>query len=120
MRIDDTERESEMLREDLGQAQRRIATLLEMNQSGIHLHSDDEDEHVALRRGSSASSDGATSMAFDKVGLEIQPRLTASLQRSSSSGSGHGHQTPKATVMRCPVSTALQADEAHPGEALAP
>lgn len=73
-RSDEADRENELLREDLAQAQHRIGTLLEMNQSGINLASDDEDERLPLnmRRGSSASSDGGTSMAFDKFTKELK------------------------------------------------
>lgn len=73
-RSDEADRENELLREDLAQAQHRIATLLEMNQSGINLGSDDEDERapLALRRGSSVSSDGGASMAFDKFTKELK------------------------------------------------
>lgn len=71
MRSEEADRENEALREDLAQAQHRIATLLEMNQADMHLGSDDE-ERMALRRGSSASSDGGTSMAFDKFTKELK------------------------------------------------
>lgn len=77
MRCEEADRECDALRDDLAQAQHRIATLLEMNQSGIHLGSDDDDddvddERIALRRGSSASSDGGASMAFDKFTKELK------------------------------------------------
>lgn len=68
MRTEENERENEALREDLAQAHHRIETLLEINPSGIHLGSDDDDERLGMRRGSSTSSDGGASMAFDKVG----------------------------------------------------
>jgi chromosome segregation ATPase len=67
-RVEDNERENEALREDLAQAHHRIETLLEINPAGITLGSDDEDDRLGgLRRGSTASSDGGASMAFDKV-----------------------------------------------------
>lgn len=67
MRSEEAERDNEVLRDDLAQATHRIETLLEMNQSGIHLGSDDGGERLGLRRHSSASTDGVTSTAFDKV-----------------------------------------------------
>jgi hypothetical protein len=67
MRVEEAEREVETLREDLAQAQQRITTLLEMNQPGFHLESEDEDDAHRRRRDSTGSSEEA-SMAFDKVG----------------------------------------------------
>lgn len=64
MRVDEAEREVEVLRDDLAQSQNRITTLLEMNQPGFQLGS--EDEEGAGRRDSMGSSEEA-SMAFDKV-----------------------------------------------------
>lgn len=84
MRCEDAEREVEGLREDLGQAQQRISTLLDMGQLGSDDDDDDdreddedqESEEGGLgvgklrggggRRGSGESSEEA-SMAFDKV-----------------------------------------------------
>ena len=65
MRVEEAEREVDVLRDDLTQAQHRITTLLEVNQPDFRLGSEDEgdDRH---RRESSASSEEA-SMAFDKV-----------------------------------------------------
>jgi len=68
MRVEEAEREVETLRDDLTQAQHRITTLLEMNQPGFHLESEDEREHEGRRRDSGDSSEEA-SMAFDKVSL---------------------------------------------------
>lgn len=68
MRSEEADRENEALREDLAQAQHRIATLLEMGQADMHMGSDDE--RLALRRDS--SSDGGTSMAFDKFTKELK------------------------------------------------
>ena len=66
MRVDEAEREVEVLRDDLAQAQNRITTLLEMNQPGFQMEGDYEDG--AGRRDSMGSSEEA-SMAFDKVSV---------------------------------------------------
>ena len=68
MRVEEAEREVETLREDLAQAQQRINTLLEMNQPGFHMDSEDEGDDHQRRRNSAGSSEEA-SMAFDKVSL---------------------------------------------------
>lgn len=63
MRVEEAEREVEVLREDLAQAQHRIATLLEVGgPNGFGLMS--EDGH-----GEGRSDEGSeeASMAFDKV-----------------------------------------------------
>lgn len=65
MRVDEAEREVEVLRDDLAQAQNRITTLLEMNQPGFQM-GDDGYEDGAGRRDSVGSSEEA-SMAFDKA-----------------------------------------------------
>jgi predicted RNase H-like nuclease (RuvC/YqgF family) len=70
MRVEEAEREAEGLREDLAQAQHRIATLLEVNGPGYHLGSEDEGDEERLRRESTGSSEEA-SMAFDKVGQDL-------------------------------------------------
>lgn len=67
MRVEEAEREVDVLREDLSQAQERINTLLEMNQPGFHLGSEDEGGEDRMRRESTASSSEEASMAFDKV-----------------------------------------------------
>jgi hypothetical protein len=61
MRVEEAEREVEILREDLAQAQQRISTLLEMGgPNGFDMGSEaDHDER-------SEESEEAT-MAFDKV-----------------------------------------------------
>lgn len=102
-RTEDNERENEILREDLAQAQHRIETLLQINPSGIHLGSDDEDERLGLRRGSSTSSDGGASMAFDKVrsaSSQCPNTANASSRMSSSNGSAHGHPPTTSTRAR--------------------
>lgn len=64
MRVEEAEREVEILREDLAQAQQRISTLLEMGgANGFDMGSDDGDHQG---RGSDENSEEAT-MAFDKV-----------------------------------------------------
>lgn len=64
MRVSEAEREVEVLRDDLAQAQNRITTLLEMNQPGFQLGSEDED---GMGRRDSIGSSEEASMAFDKV-----------------------------------------------------
>ncbi|BEJ17140.1 hypothetical protein CspHIS471_0605410 [Cutaneotrichosporon sp. HIS471] len=68
----ESERENEALRKDLFEAQHRIETLLEINPAGIMGSDDDDDRLGGLRRGSTASSDGGTSMAFDKFTKELK------------------------------------------------
>ena len=82
MRVEEAEREVEILREDLAQAQQRITTLLEMNQPGFHLESEDEADEHQRRRGSAGSSEEA-SMAFDKVSLSPDPITEADNEPSS-------------------------------------
>ncbi|KAL1412939.1 hypothetical protein Q8F55_000688 [Vanrija albida] len=72
MRSEEAERDNEALRDEVAQCQHRIDTLLEMNQSGIHLGSDDGGERIGLRRHSSASTDGVTSTVFDKFTNELK------------------------------------------------
>jgi hypothetical protein len=62
-RLEEAEREMGQLRDELGQAQNRIETLLEMNQPGEY---GSEVGGGGSRRGSEGSSEEA-SMAFDKV-----------------------------------------------------
>lgn len=71
MRCEEAERDVEVLRDDLAQAQHRITTLLEMGQPAFGLHSDDEDDHRALRRDSGGSSEEA-STAYDKVSWQMR------------------------------------------------
>lgn len=70
MRVEEAEREVDTLRDDLAQAQQRITTLLDMNQPGFHLESEDEGDELGRRRDSAGSSEEA-SMAFDKVGVTL-------------------------------------------------
>ena len=65
MRVQDSEREVETLRDDLAQAQQRITTLLEMNQPRFQLESEDEGDEHRHRRDSAGSEEATT--AFDKV-----------------------------------------------------
>ena len=67
MRVQESEREVESLREDLAQAQQRITTLLEMNQPRFHLESEDEGDDHRHRRDSAGSEEATT--AFDKVSV---------------------------------------------------
>lgn len=89
-RVEDNERDNEALREDLAQAQHRIETLLAINPSGM-MGSDDEDDRLgALRRGSTASSDGGTSMAFDKFTKELKQWERARSPDTHDEESDHG------------------------------
>ncbi len=74
MRVEEAEREAETLREDLARAQQRITTLLEMNQPGFHLESEDEGDELRRTRDSAGSSEEA-SMAFDKVSSGVSHRF---------------------------------------------
>lgn len=88
MRVTEAEREVEVMRDELAQAQNRITTLLEMNQPGFE-GSEDED---GLGRRSSIGSSEEASMAFDKVSHFItlcsshETDPVPSFRRSSSNG----------------------------------
>ncbi|KAK4684618.1 hypothetical protein P7C73_g5552, partial [Tremellales sp. Uapishka_1] len=74
-RVEEAEKEVENLREDLAQAQHRISTLLEMNQSGYQLGSEDEGEGEGERgfgRRDSTQSSEEASVAFDKLTKELK------------------------------------------------
>ncbi|ORY28504.1 hypothetical protein BCR39DRAFT_535012 [Naematelia encephala] len=71
MRCEEAEREVEVLRADLEEAKHRINTLLDMNQSGVQLGSEDESDEMQHRRGSNASSEEA-SMAFDNFSKKLE------------------------------------------------
>jgi len=89
MRVEEAEREVEVLRDDLAQAQHRITTLLEMNQPGFHLGSEDESEVHRSRRDSAGSSEEA-SMAFDKFSKELKQWDKTRLSQDMN---GHEHES---------------------------
>jgi hypothetical protein len=68
MRVEEAEREVEVLRDELAQAQHRISTLLEMGQPGFEGGSEDGDGVRDGERRDSLGSSEEASMAFDKVG----------------------------------------------------
>ncbi|EIW73669.1 hypothetical protein TREMEDRAFT_59843 [Tremella mesenterica DSM 1558] len=83
LRMDESEREVEALRDELLQAQQRINTLLEMGQPFS------DDDHVSVKKRDSASSEEA-SMAFDKFTKELQKwERTRSPQAVGSDGDSH-------------------------------
>jgi len=68
-RVDEAEKELDGMREELGQAQARIETLLEMGQGGFA--GSEDGEGARSEEGSEEAS-----MAFDKVRLVVSPFST--------------------------------------------
>jgi hypothetical protein len=97
MRVEEAEREVEVLRDELAQAQHRISTLLEMGQPGFEGGSEDGDGNREGERRDSLGSSEEASMAFDKVGHPPLPvhkaadwMLMGSSRKSLNSGGDQG------------------------------